>query len=110
MDRARINLDPDNRLGVGEFTLSWDLPDPSPKLPLPREYARRVGYGWRWQLEDGSAGHSWKPADCVEDAKTKAARSMEHQRCDTQKVFAEAIKDVRVVDEVGPDAKPERGA
>lgn len=87
-------------LRIADFCeLPFELPAPSANLPAPQEHERRVGYGWRWNTADG-AGHSWRFAESPEECVAAAQRSMEHQRFDTQRVFAEAIKDVRVADEL----------
>lgn len=91
-DRAVLKLE-------GFCELPFELPASTGGEPLPQEHERRVGYGWRWNHEDG-AGHSWRFAESFAECVATAARSMTHQRRDTQRIFAEAIKDVRVVDEL----------
>ena len=62
----------------------------------PQEYERRKGYGWRWNTEDGTAGHSWHFTDTIEEAVEAAAQNLEGQRRDTQALFAGALRDVRI--------------
>jgi len=97
VERAVLKL---GNLGGLPFELPFELPEASRKLPAAQEHERRVGYGWRWNLEDGTAGHSWRFAESSEECLATAKRSMEHQRFDTQRIFAEAIKDVRFTDEL----------
>lgn len=87
-------------LKIADFCeLPFELPEPTERLPNPQEHERRVGYGWRWNTEDGRPGHSWRFADSPEECIAAAQRSMQHQRVDTQQIFAEAIKDARITDE-----------
>ena len=62
----------------------------------PQEYERRKGYDWRWNTDDGTAGHSWQFADTIDEAVEAATRSLESQRRDTQALFADALRDVRI--------------
>lgn len=87
-------------LRIADFCeLPFELPEPTASLPHPQEHERRVGYGWRWNTEDGE-GHAWHFAESPEECIAAARRGMEHQRFDTQRIFADAIKDVRVTDEL----------
>ena len=93
VDRAKIDL------GHG-ITLPFKLPKDALRTSrgdsTPQEYERRKGFGWRWNTEDGTAGHSWHFADTIEEAVDAAARNLEGQRMDTQKLFADALRDVRI--------------
>jgi len=86
-------------LAVDFCKLPFELPAPTASLPHPQEHERRVGYGWRWSAED-DRGHAWRFAESVEECIAAAQQGMAHQRFDTQSVFAEAIKDVRITDEI----------
>ena len=91
-DRAVVKI-------AGFCKLPFELPE-SNHQPAPQEHERRDGYGWRWNLEDGTAGHAWHFAESPEECIEAAKRGLEHQRFDTQLIFNEAIKDVRVTDEL----------
>lgn len=84
---------------VLDFEFPFELPERSKNLLAPQEHERRIGYGWRWDHED-AAGHSWRFAESPEECIAAAKRGMEQQRFSTQRVFAEAIKDVRITDEL----------
>jgi hypothetical protein len=92
VDRATFKI-------AGVCELPFELPAPTASLPHPQEHERRVGYGWRWSAED-DRGHAWRFAESVEECVAAAADGMALQRFDTQHAFADAIKDVRVTDEV----------
>jgi len=95
-DRGVVHVDRDKiDLGHG-IRLPFALPERTKNLPQPQEYERRKGFGWRWNTEDGGAGHSWHFADTIEEAVEAAKRNMEGQRHDTQKLFAPALRDVRI--------------
>ena len=88
VDRAKLDL------GHG-IVLPFELPEAG-KLPQPQEYERRSGFGWRWNIEDRTAGHSWHFAETIEEAVEDAKASLEGQRQDTQKLFTEALRDIRI--------------
>lgn len=93
VERAEIPL------GVFDLKVSFSLPEAQPwQSASPQEHDRLVTYGWRWNLEDGGAGHSWRLAKSPEDAIAQATESLEHQRFDTQEIFRAALCDVRITE------------
>ena len=103
VDRAKIDL------GHG-IVLPFKLPKEALRSggsdSAPQEYERRKGYGWRWNTEDGTAGHSWQFAATIDEAVEAATRSLESQRRDTQALFADAIRDVRIGGSRRPASRP----
>lgn len=89
VDRAKLDL------GHG-IVLPFELPKKTTSLPQPQEYERRRGFGWRWNTEDGTAGHSWHFVDTIEEAIEEATQSLEHMRHDTRPMFEAALRDVRI--------------
>ena len=89
VDPAKIDLGHD-------MTLPFKLPKEGVGRSAPQEYDRRKGYGWRWNRQDGAAGHSWHFVDTIEEAVEAATQSLEHMRVDTRKLFTAALRDVRV--------------
>jgi hypothetical protein len=93
VDRSKIDL------GHG-IVLPFKLPKDSLRSSrgdsTPQEYERLKGYGWRWNIEDGTAGHSWTFADTIDEAVEAASQRLEGQRRNTQVLFTEALRDVRI--------------
>jgi hypothetical protein len=93
-DRAVLRLGP-------HLDLDFELPAyrPEGSLPPAEEYERVSGYAWRWNIEDGTAGHEWKFVESV-DAAIAAARSrLEHMNFVDRPMFEAAIEDVRITEE-----------
>lgn len=99
IDRAAIHIE----VGSGRFiTLPFELPEPLQSGAVPQEYTRLNSLAWRWDNDDNPGGMPWKLAASREQAIADADASLKHQNFETQRIFREALRDVRMFPVTSP--------